>query len=50
MRAKGFFWVATPPDFVGELSKAGAFISHQGFDRWWAAVPQEDWPDSDEIQ
>ena len=49
VRAKGFFWIATRPDFVGEVSKAGAFISHQGFGRWWAAVPQEDWPDSDEF-
>ena len=46
VRAKGFFWLATRPGFVGELSKAGAFISHQGFGRWWAAVPREDWPDS----
>lgn len=49
VRAKGFFWVATRPEFVGEVSKAGAFISHQGFGRWWAAVPQENWPDSDEF-
>ena len=49
VRAKGFFWVATRPEFVGELSKAGAFVSHQGFGRWWAAVPQEDWPDSDDF-
>ena len=49
VRAKGFFWVATRPDFVGEVSKAGAFISHQGFGRWWAAVSQEDWPDSDDF-
>ena len=41
VRAKGFFWIATRPEFVGEVSKAGAFISHQGFGRWWASVPKE---------
>ena len=50
VRAKGFFWIATRPEFVGEVSKAGAFISHQGFGRWWASVPKENWPDSEEFE
>ena len=44
VRAKGFFWISTRPDYVGELSQAGAFVKHQGIGRWWAAVPDDKWP------
>ena len=44
VRAKGFFWLASRPDYVGEVSQAGAFVRHQGIGRWWATVPQERWP------
>ncbi len=45
VRAKGFFWLATRPDHVGELSQAGPVVrtSPRGF--WWAAIPRQDWPD-----
>ncbi|MCY4150844.1 MAG: zinc metallochaperone GTPase ZigA [Aestuariivita sp.] len=45
MRAKGFFWISSRPDFVGEISQAGAFVRHRGIGRWWAAVPKEQWPE-----
>lgn len=44
IRAKGFFWVSSRPDFVGEVAQAGAFVRHQGIGRWWAAVPKDRWP------
>ena len=44
VRAKGFFWIASRPDFVGELSQAGAFITHKGIGNWWAAVPEAERP------
>ena len=50
VRAKGFFWLATRPDFVGEVSQAGAFVRHQGIGRWWVAVPEERWPESKEFR
>lgn len=46
VRAKGFFWLASRPDFVGEVSQAGAFVRHQGIGRWWTAIPQSRWPKS----
>lgn len=49
IRAKGFFWLASRPDFVGEVSQAGAFVRHQGIGRWWTAIPQDRWPRSQEF-
>ena len=49
VRTKGFFWIASRPDFVGEVSQAGAFIRHKGLGRWWAAIPENHWPDGDEF-
>jgi len=49
VRAKGFFWIATRPDWMGEVSHAGALVRHQGIGRWWAGVPDERWPDSQEF-
>jgi G3E family GTPase len=46
IRAKGFFWISSRPDFVGEMSQAGSFVRHQGIGRWWAAVPRERWPEN----
>lgn len=45
IRAKGFFWLATRPHFVGELSQAGSLVRTQRRGLWWAAVPSQRWPD-----
>ena len=47
IRSKGFFWLATRPEFAGQWSQAGG-IAHYGFaGMFWKAVPKKDWP-SDE--
>ena len=38
VRAKGFFWLATRPDYVGELSQAGPVVRTSPRGLWWAAV------------
>lgn len=48
VRAKGHFWLATRPNWVGEISIAGALCRVEGLGRWWAAIPQDRWPDHDE--
>ncbi|CAO4192994.1 zinc metallochaperone GTPase ZigA [Methylorubrum extorquens] len=47
IRAKGHFWLATRPEWVGEFSLAGAVahIGAMGF--WWAAVPRQRWPEEE---
>jgi len=49
IRAKGHFWLATRPDWVGELSQAGALVRHQPLGFWWTAVPKERWPKDVEL-
>ncbi|RIY02682.1 GTP-binding protein [Aureimonas flava] len=45
IRAKGFFWLATRPDHVGELAQAGALVRTERRGLWWASVPRSRWPD-----
>ncbi|WP_215766123.1 zinc metallochaperone GTPase ZigA [Gluconobacter cerinus] len=47
VRVKGYFWLATRPDWVGDLSIAGALARHQAAGRWWASVPHDNWPDDE---
>ncbi len=48
VRAKGFFWLATRPHHVGEISQAGALVRTEKRGLWWASVPKERWPDHPE--
>jgi G3E family GTPase len=48
IRAKGFFWLATRPGFVGELAQAGAMVRTSKRGLWWSAVPRDRWPDNAE--
>ncbi len=50
IRAKGFFWVTSQPDDVGEVAQAGAFVKHQKIGRWWAAIPRDKWPVGEEFE
>jgi G3E family GTPase len=49
VRAKGFFWLATRPQWVGELSQAGALVQSEGIGYWWAAIPKKSWPQEEEL-
>lgn len=44
IRAKGFFWLATRPHHVGEMSQAGALVRTQKMGLWWSSVPKQQWP------
>jgi len=50
LRSKGFFWLASRLDKIGVWSQAGriARLDFGGF--WWAAVPQDHWPESADFQ
>ncbi|MDP2800632.1 MAG: zinc metallochaperone GTPase ZigA [Phreatobacter sp.] len=48
IRAKGHFWLATRPNWCGELSIAGAVCRTSAMGFWWTAVPKARWPQSEE--
>ena len=48
IRSKGYFWLASRPEFAGQWSQAGG-IAHYGFaGMFWKAVPRESWPDDED--
>jgi G3E family GTPase len=50
VRTKGYFWLATHNDAVGEWSQAGAISRHGRAGTWWAAVPEASWPQEREAR
>ena len=48
IRSKGYFWLATRPQFAGQWNQAGG-IARYGFGgMFWKAVPKEQWPTDQE--
>ena len=50
IRAKGHFWLATRPDWVGLLSVAGVQRRCEPMGYWWATVPKPNWPSHPQFQ
>jgi len=47
IRSKGYFWLATRPEFAGQWNQAGG-IAHHGFaGMFWKAIPEDTWPEDD---
>lgn len=46
VRSKGFFFLATRMDWVGEWSHAGGICKCEPSGNWWAAMSEEYWPAS----
>lgn len=42
VRSKGFFWLASRMDWVGELSQAGGMLQHKAVGFWWASASAEE--------
>lgn len=42
-RVKGFFWLSTRMDLVGEIGVAGKLANIAPAGKWWAAVPKSEW-------
>jgi G3E family GTPase len=50
LRSKGFFWLASRPDWVGTWSQAGGAMQYGCAGRWWVSVPESEWsPDNEEF-
>jgi G3E family GTPase len=44
LRAKGYVWLASRPDWVVSYSRAGNTATHEPVGRWWAAATKSRWP------
>lgn len=49
IRSKGFFWLASKPEFTGLWSQAGLSCRYEAAGVWWAATPKSEWPDDEEF-
>jgi len=44
VRSKGFFWLASRPEFAGQWSQAGGIARHGFAGMFWKAISKEQWP------
>ncbi len=48
VRSKGYFWLASRPEFAGSWSQAGGVSRQEMAGRWWVGVPRDRWPQDEE--
>ena len=48
IRSKGYFWLASRPEFAGQWSQAGGIARYGFAGMFWKAVPKASWPDDEE--
>ena len=44
LRSKGYFWLASRPEFAGQWSQAGGVARYGFAGMFWKSVPKENWP------
>lgn len=48
IRSKGYFWLASRPEFAGQWSQAGGIAQYGFAGMFWHAVPRQYWPQDEE--
>ena len=48
LRSKGLLWIASRNDWAYDWSQAGCSIRMNPAGSWWAAAPDEEWPEDEE--
>ena len=48
IRSKGYFWLATRPEFACQWSQAGGIARYGFAGMFWKAVPKEQWPNDEQ--
>jgi len=48
IRSKGYFWLASRPEFAAQWSQAGGMASYGFAGVFWKSVPKERWPTDEE--
>jgi G3E family GTPase len=50
LRSKGYFWLASTPDYAWQWHQAGGIARYGMAGLFWQAVPRDQWPDDAESQ
>lgn len=48
IRSKGYFWLASRPEYAGQWSQAGGIARYGFAGMFWHAVPRSSWPDDED--
>lgn len=48
IRSKGYFWLASRPEFAGQWNQAGGIARYSFGGMFWKAVPKDRWPTDEE--
>ena len=48
LRSKGFFWLASRHDIVGQWSQAGGSAEYRPVGKWWATAARDMWPEDEQ--
>lgn len=48
IRSKGYFWLATRPEFAGQWNQAGGIARYGFAGMFWKAVPKDRWPEDED--
>lgn len=48
IRSKGYFWLASRPEFAGDWSQAGGVARYGFAGMFWKAIPEDNWPTNKE--
>ena len=48
IRSKGYFWLASRPEFAGQWSQAGGIARYGFAGMFWKAIPKKKWPTDEE--
>ena len=48
IRSKGYFWLASRPNYAGQWNQAGGIASYGYAGMFWKSVPKDDWTTDDE--
>jgi len=48
IRSKGYFWLASRPEFAGQWSQAGGIARYGFAGMFWKAVEKENWPEDED--
>ncbi|OEE61854.1 4-hydroxytetrahydrobiopterin dehydratase [Enterovibrio norvegicus FF-33] len=48
IRSKGYFWLASRPEYAGQWSQAGGMARYGFAGMFWHSIPKEQWPTNEE--